>query len=56
MTDQITYCVLRRKGGGETTVASGIDTMAEAAEIAVRLIVLQEYELGGDADFTAMAE
>ena len=54
-----TYRVTRAAksgSGGETVLARGLDTMAEAAEIALRLFTLQEQELGGDAEFYGEVE
>lgn len=57
MPHERTYRVVRLvTAGGTRTVARGITTMAEAAEIALRLAKLQEQELGGDDDFYAEEE
>lgn len=52
-----TFCVYRKsnRDGGESKIAALIDSHAEAAEIAFRLIQLQE-ELGGADVFTAEPE
>jgi len=51
------YCVRRfsHRDGNECQIASGMETMAEAAEVALRLTWLQEAE-GGLDQFCAMAE
>lgn len=54
-----TYQVRRYRNGRAGVgmqVATGVLTLAEAAEIALRLMVLQEHELGGQDEFTAMPE
>lgn len=58
MTYEPTYQVLkvRRTSGREDVIACGIETHAEAAEIALRLYLLQEIELGGTDEFIARAE
>lgn len=57
MTNDTTYCVRRYlRNGGQSIMAQGISTLAEAAEIALRLTMLQERDLGGNADFTAEVE
>lgn len=54
---ETTYCVKRRRRNGrDSSIAAGIATMAEAAEVAYRLEKLQECELGGDDEFCAEAE
>lgn len=55
--ERTTYCVRReRRSGSSMIIARGIDTLAEAAEVAFRLAKIQEQELGGDDDFVAEAE
>ena len=56
MADDKTYCVRRSFRGRDSVIAKGIDTMADAAEVALRLTVLQETELGGDAYYYAEVE
>ena len=52
-----TYCIKRfRRNGHEEMIARGIDTLAEAAEVALRLVRLQEQELGGADEFCAEPE
>lgn len=52
-----TYCVKRcRRSGWESVLLRGLDTAAEAAELALRLTRLQEQELGGDDEFFAEVE
>jgi hypothetical protein len=51
-----TYRVMRYARMRSTTIAQGIGSLAEAAEIALRLVRLQEQELGGDDEFYAEAE
>jgi hypothetical protein len=48
-----TYAIIRRsnRNGGETTIARDIESLAEAAEAALRLLHLQESELGGADEF-----
>jgi hypothetical protein len=54
--DQKAYCVKYRRPNGETTIiAIGCVSMAEAAEVALRLTVLQEREVGGTSEFCAEA-
>jgi hypothetical protein len=50
-----TYCVIRRsnRNGGELTIARDIEMLAEAGELALRLLHLQETELGGADEFIA---
>jgi len=54
----VTYCVMRRsnRNGGQQLMATGIPTLAEAGELALRLIHLQETELGGCDEFIAQPE
>lgn len=57
MPRQQTYCVkLVRRSTRETVIASGLDTMAEAAEIAYRLTMLRQVEFGGEDEFCAYPE
>ena len=51
------YCVYRQsnRDGGESIIARSIETHGEAAEIALRLIRLQE-EIGGMDRFSAEPE
>jgi hypothetical protein len=59
MNDEIrpTYRVRRVKNGGrENTIASGIESLAEAAEVALRLTEFQETEFGGFTEFYAEPE
>jgi hypothetical protein len=52
-----TYCVVRRsRRDGSQFIARNIDTLAEAGELALRLLRLQEQELGGTDEFIAEAE
>lgn len=56
--DAKVYRVLRHAAHGplaETVIARDIETMAEAAEIALRLYKLQE-QLGGDDEFFAAVD
>jgi hypothetical protein len=56
--NQKTFCVKRRIDGGmtETVIASGIDTLSEAADIAYRLTILRQQEFGGKDEFCAYPE
>lgn len=51
-----TFCVKLRKGSRETVIASGIESMAEAADVAYRLTVLRQTEFGGEDEFCAYPE
>lgn len=52
-----TYCARRiASGGRESSIARNLASLAEAAEIALRLTVLQRHELGGLDDFCAEPE
>jgi len=58
MTDETTYQVRRyRVGGGGTgsQIATGLRTLGEAVEIALRLTLLQD-ELGGNDEFCILPE
>ena len=57
MANNETFQVWRvTRGGKWSTLAKGIETLAEAAEIALRLTRLQEIELGGEDEFVAERE
>jgi hypothetical protein len=48
-----TYAIIRRsnRNGGESTIARNLTSLAEATEAALRLLHLQESELGGADEF-----
>lgn len=56
--DKQTYCVrrTRRNCFEGAVIAAGLESMAEAAELALRLYRLQEMELGGTDEFCAAEE
>ena len=57
MESTTTYCVRRcRRNGSETLIVRNLGSLAEAAEAALRLTRLQEWELGGDDEFCAEVE
>lgn len=55
--DRVTYCVrmTSNRNGSELIIARDIETMAEAAEIALRLYRLQ-FEIGGVDTFYAAVD
>ena len=58
MEDQRTYCVMRvsNRNGEQMRMARNIDTLAEAGELALRLLYLQEMEFGNGGVFEFIAE
>ena len=57
MANLKTYRIIRRtRAGREFTVARNIDSLGLAAEAALRLVKLQETELGGEDEFIAEEE